>query len=989
MAIPTPTKNMVVTFLKDELEKNGVQTRVCKTVNTCAGKREIDIICENGTYVCEAKFTEKDFLKAIGNIQNDFTYYEGGIKGGFSVLYPDELSNFVSAEKLKRLLTELKFTVVIMYPPEDTNRNFRVFTGTISEVAHELCNTIMTPPAYVEPDIKWMIKSLRKAAAYMALGLTNLTGTQLKDIFGGLHVFENILHLKKKEYPVEELQVGSAYLLLNQVLFYHILSRRTQLPEIETDTLQVPSQLNQYFDAVSNEYYTVIFSYDVASIIPETIIDSIKLIINVIKGISPEKIGSDFLGTVFHDIIPFTTRKCVGAYYTNVYAADLLTWLSIKDYHARVSDFAAGSGGLLVSAYQRKKCLLELVKEFSEKDHITVINQLTGIEVMPFAAHVAVCHLALQWPEHCTENVNVAVWDSTELKPGVTIPSLTGVGHGTGQEQLDRGFQGEIKGERKGEIKGERKGNVKEKEKGVLKYNEKGSHSITLKKSDVVVMNPPFTRQERIPDRYKSMLMSRFGKYKKYVHGQLSYYGYYILLADKFLGTGGRLAFVLPAAFLRVHSSEGIRKLLLEKYDIEIVITGRQRLTFSDSTWRREILFIAKKSLEKGDTIFAGIEKLPESRSELERICKKIEGVTGEYTDHDMSAFCVSRKELEENLDWFRFIAPLQSSYVLNVWELIKRGENLEKFGVVYNFKEMRRGIETAKGMKVQTVFILYSLERAIRRDDAWILNSVKGEEGLEEIKGKEDIEGKEKGKRKAQNKIIVYNRYSKDTIEILRNCVVPCLRTISNNKYMKISEKTDFVVIKNFQEAHKFFYNKRAKYRNMLPQWKHYVKKRMGNLVILRRFVINAPGTFHVCYYTPDLIAPPGTAWVLNLNDDDAKILCLWFNSSINLAQIFFKRIEDVWIDIHKYMLHDFYVINTKVLSNKEKEKLLHIFELYQKKEMPSLVEQYTAGGEYKRDLDTVILSILGFNDAQIDDILQELYHALKTQFKALQKMK
>jgi hypothetical protein len=143
------------------------------------------------------------------------------------------------------------------------------------------------------------------------------------------------------------------------------------------------------------------------------------------------------------------------------------------------------------------------------------------------------------------------------------------------------------------------------------------------------------------------------------------------------------------------------------------------------------------------------------------------------------------------------------------------------------------------------------------------------------------------------------------------------------------------------------------------------------------------------VCYYTPDLIAPPGTAWVLNLNDDDAKILCLWFNSSINLAQIFFKRIEDVWIDIHKYMLHDFYVINTKVLSNKEKEKLLHIFELYQKKEMPSLVEQYTAGGEYKRDLDTVILSILGFNDAQIDDILQELYHALKTQFKALQKMK
>lgn len=950
MTIPVLTKNVIITVLKDQLEKNGVETTAFEIITTPGGKKDIYIGCKHDIYVYDIKFTEKNLLKAMNKIYNDyFRYDKSEIKGGFAIVCPPELSD-MPVEIVKKNLNTLTFTGVILYPPGDTTRRVSISHGTLVELAHDFYNYITSE--YVEPDIQWIVKILRKAADYIAQGLNNLDYNQLKDICGGSHVFKNILHYEEN-YPVEKLRLGCAYLLLNQIVFYHILSQRTTLSEINPDTLQVPSQLVEYFCSV-NKHYSVIFSYDIASKFSKKYIDTIKIVINVIKCIGIEKIDSDVLGTVFHDIIPFNIRKHVAAFYTNVYAADVLTWLSIKEYDVTVSDFAAGSGGLLVSAYERKKYLLEQIKKFSQKDHKKFIDQLCGIDVMPFAASVAVCHLAVKSPDKNPHPVNVAVWDSTELEPGVCIPSIAGSKNTiTGHLRLEK----EVKKKEKNENK-----NCSQ------NISKKVLHKIILGKADIVIMNPPFTRQERMPDRYKKKLALQFKEYEQYLHGQLGYYGYYILLADKFLDTGGKLAFVLPAAFLRVHSAEGIRKLLCERYTIDFIITGRHTLNFSESTWRREILLIATKSLEKKDTIFAGIEKLPENKNELEKICKKIEGVTGICSDNEMSAFCVSQKELQENLDWFRFIAPFESSHTSAIWKSIKKGNKLEKFGAVYGLKKiMRRGIETAKGMKVQIVFIPYTTERAIRKDDTWIVNSVK------EVNTKE--------------KVIVYNRFSNNTIEVPKKCVIPCLRTISNNTYMEIS-KTDFVVIKDFENAHTFFYNERAKYRNVLPKWERYVKNRMGNVIILRRFVINAPGTLHLCYYAQPPIAPPGTAWVLNLDDDEAKIICLWFNSSINLAQIFFKRIEDVWVDIHKYILHDFYVINPEALSNKEKEKLLHLFELYRKKEMPSLADQYLSDCQWKRDLDATILSILGFDNTQIENILQELYHALQTQFETLQKM-
>jgi len=93
-------------------------------------------------------------------------------------------------------------------------------------------------------------------------------------------------------------------------------------------------------------------------------------------------------------------------------------------------DLAVGSGTLLVAAYRRKRELLKQEKGFVdlEKMHRKFLEEdLTGIDIMPFAAHLAVVHLSLQGllAGFESEKIRIAVWGSTELKPGDTIPAIS------------------------------------------------------------------------------------------------------------------------------------------------------------------------------------------------------------------------------------------------------------------------------------------------------------------------------------------------------------------------------------------------------------------------------------------------------------------------------------------------------------------------------------------------------------------------------------
>jgi len=64
-------------------------------------------------------------------------------------------------------------------------------------------------------------------------------------------------------------------------------------------------------------------------------------------------------------------------------------------------------------------------------------------------------------------------------------------------------------------------------------------------------MNPPFTRQERLPIPYKEKLKIRFKQYKNIYNDAMGLHGVFILLGDIFLSKEGRMGLVLSASSKR------------------------------------------------------------------------------------------------------------------------------------------------------------------------------------------------------------------------------------------------------------------------------------------------------------------------------------------------------------------------------------------------------------------------------------------------------
>lgn len=958
--IPEPTEDTVTNLLVKELEKYGVKAVSFPKISTPSGVRKPDIWCSNsGAYVIEAKFKESDLIKAIAKIQNDYIRWFDvlGIKGGFAVLYPEELIKPLPPEVLMRKAHQAKFKVVAMFSPKDVRKSFTVYEGTLAEIAKILAEHILTPPEHVEPSVNYIIKALRDSAEYITAALKHLSGRVFEDVFGGKEVFKNILQYEEQKYPVETLRLASAYLLVNQLLFYHVLSRRMpeKFPEIDADAIKKPADLNVYFKKVLDVNYRAVFSYDVASKIPPNFTDRVKAVINVIKGLSPEKVGGDLLGTIFHDLVPFEVRKTVGAFYTNVLAAELLAWLSIDNHNCKVADFAVGSGGLLVAAYRRKRHLLEKERKFTEDDHKRFVgNELLGVDIMPFAASIAACHLALQSPEHFTNKVNIAIWDSTELEPGRTIPSIASLRFVLkGQTTLEMYLK-----------------KPTEKSKGVVSLTGEIPEEIVLEKYDVVIMNPPFTRQERIPEEYKDLLFKRFKDYKDYLHSQMSYYGYFVLLADRFLKDNGRMALVLPATALHVRSAEGLRKLWAEKYHVEYIITTWHRLAFSESTVFREILLIAKKTRPSKDAVtkICVLKRFPDKMSKAHEIADKIRELKSDYEDDEIAVKIHPYVKLTaDTTDWYKFVS-LSNLKLIEMLNNLLSSERLVPLSQIIEAKEC-----DLRDFKFKDFhgFILKDAKRIQRKTDHWFLEKEKA------------------------NSIVIKHSEFMHTIEVPLNCLTKALRRFSYVNTIDVTENSDYLIQSWFDKIPEM-----AKYAlsskeldslspNVISSWKKRFERKKAHLLLARRLYLSSPGTCLIAFYSDAPMVGVDLWSLRGLNKEDAKILALWLNSSINILQLLYLGVacEGPWMKIHDYMFNGLLVPNPKTLTIEEKEELLELFRKLGKAPFESITKQLENEDEKRKAIDKAWLKLLGYK-GDPETFLTQIYRAILEEIKIIEQL-
>ena len=353
----------------------------------------------------------------------------------------------------------------------------------------------------------------------------------------------------------------AAYLLVNKIVFYKILEGSNTYGEdvrpLTVSIHRVQQDLEDHFEEVVDRIdFEAIFEHDdVYDEIPlDSVGERIREFIIELEDQNLQQFDSDVIGRIYEGVIPADRRHELGEYYTPPAICDLITRLTVDDPDDRVMDPACGSGGFLVSAYNRKRDL------FAEGagSHDRILDTLYGIDVNRFPAHLSVINLAIQDLDSYTEDVNVEVGDFFDVGP-----ESLGIGRSRASAS--------------GEVVDET----------AISADER---------MDAVVANPPYIRQENIENKEKVRNhLSAVGG--DHLSKRSDIYAYFVTHATEFLDDGGKLGFITSDRWLDTKYGADLQEFLLDNFTIDAVITfGRQ--AFDDALVGSCVFIVSKESDE-------------------------------------------------------------------------------------------------------------------------------------------------------------------------------------------------------------------------------------------------------------------------------------------------------------------------------------------------------------------------------------------------------
>jgi type I restriction enzyme M protein len=192
----------------------------------------------------------------------------------------------------------------------------------------------------------------------------------------------------------------TAYLLINKILFYHLLQAKRpqdldplEIPESLTKVSLLQSTLQNFFKEVLKIDYETIYTTDFIDEIafPESkeVVDEIKDLVSILKRYDFSKLGYDVIGRIFEKLIPPEERHNLGQYFTNPDVVDLILGFCLKNEDDIILDPACGAGTFLVRSYQHKKMMNQM------KGHEQILESLWGTDIAKFPAHLSTINLAI------------------------------------------------------------------------------------------------------------------------------------------------------------------------------------------------------------------------------------------------------------------------------------------------------------------------------------------------------------------------------------------------------------------------------------------------------------------------------------------------------------------------------------------------------------------------------------------------------------------
>jgi predicted RNA methylase len=810
---------------------------------------------------------------------------------------------------------------------------------------------------------------------------------QAQAIIGRFDFYKALLSEAIEEEEVIKTYIADiiAYLTILYLLFIHITSIRkyhyTILPQIE-NPLQPPQNLldniiNNIRNTLIKDYSFIaepsIYILDLLKSVEKDVNFTLTRYIYAIQALRPEHVKEELFGRIYQESIPPETRKNLGAFFTNPVAARILAYLAIERWDEKVLDPACGSGTLLASAYEAKMERASSQGIDKQKAHELFLKEhITGIDIMQFATKLTSINLTLQ-------NIEVPIEPKILWGDGIEKmrAALKNAENDDPSQQVTL-YDYIIKRDRE-------------------KYEK---HMLSKEEFDVVIMNPPFTRRERIPESERKRLDEMLGNIVK---GKVGYWAYFFAASDYVIKLGGRLAAVTPEEFFVGSSAESIRRYLLKGEQIDkngrwnkvtnriyipqIIIKSAIDIAFSEQALYRDYLVVFKKVPEE------------ESKANDKCVIVTLKKRLNELKDRERDMAIQIKNLLQDdrdvlvNNDLFdavvlNNISGFIERYIDNLKPLVffNSVKTLEFFYHVVSVPGLKRLDEIADLRDYTCQYTGKGFEEYVRR-----LFISRYETRARTISFKlvgEDV-----------NTISIRLANRNESFIIPKSACVPSLRTYANVKRMDVTGEEECAII-NYQVINQRYLTSaglidRTLLHKATNDIKEAYKEIAGHILLARRLQLTSPNVYWLAFYSSNKIIGPSAPMIClklkNEKDDYYKVLTLYLNSSITFLQLlaYLAMTRGAWIAIHseqawsKVRVPDLESLPENILK-----EALQVFNEISKAEaeLQHLYSRYTSRSGLQKKIDKIALKMIGLEWS--DEQLNMLYDVIKFELDVMQRI-
>lgn len=885
-----------------------------------------------------------------------------GTKNIVILIYPEKYRNqalldssFLDQIALNRVINVGVYTEFWMEAVEATTQS----------IFNTLKEKIQTETVTV--DFKTIINQIEDYITDLSMVVYQVSTEELaSEVVNKLDLFSSIGEIEDKEIARKQIINLASYLLLNQILFYHIFRERTKRNITELNEVSSVKDMQRYFDEITSIDYQAIYKVNILGHIPENrfVLDMLNEVIKAIKLLRVEHITEDLVGRFFHDLIPFEIRKVLAAFYTHPTSAELLAALSIDSWDSSVLDPACGSGTLLVSAYKQKMRLYQKLhgyERFSQIHKRFLEQDITGIDIMPFAGHLTTLNLASQDIEQETNIVRIGTTDSLSLSKVFKTKDFREDGYKIStytrqiQKMIDQSQNSKL-------VRG----------KGSMTLKGEGQEFI-IRPVNTVIMNPPFSDREKMPKNMRDNLKNN-ETLTRTCGNRVNLWGYFLALADLVLTPNGRIGAVLPINIGRGEATEAIRQHLIDNYRLKYIVKTTKDVAFSEGAQFKDILLIADKGEPKDDDIttivFLKRSVRDMSLAESNSIADKIRNTRPEMG--------IARTE---NFDLFSINHLDMIRYRNNLMPILGLSD-VDSIDTISRFVEL---IKVRAGKKL-TFLSNYRIREGFHA-------SPSGLSQLTFITRDSDPERTKRAflilKKENEYTIEVAIKDSEKSYNLRRESLLPAFRTLTNADSFYIGEESDFFVKEEFDG-----------FKSLLTYSKWKNKKRFDwtpvqreaaikgtYLALARRFRPNSRNTHFFAFYSDKQFITPHTFKIVQTNQEEAKYQMLFLNSVLGLMNVvlFREQTTEGFTDIMESDLNSFNVFNFQLLLDDDKTILNNLFDDLKGVRFPSIVEQLETKHPARIKLDRAILGVLGLSSTELDWWLPKLYDSLAKELKSV----